>query len=201
MRHLAAVPGSGDGEDQGERLRRFRAANPRVIVLTKGPVPEAIPLSMGGERIRRPTLGELLDVIEPMFPPGTTEPGAPGPLARADRRRARHPHPAGPGSRAGRATPPGRRPARPLRPPAPERRAADCDPRMQGLRHRGSPAGGDLRLGPVRSGRPFHRPPPGRVPLLSPAPGRVHPAPLLCFLRDVSPATDWSSDASSASAL
>jgi hypothetical protein len=59
---LSLVP---DEPDQVPRLERFRAAHPEVVVLLKGLVPTAW---VGGTKIARPTLRDLLDDLEKMFP-------------------------------------------------------------------------------------------------------------------------------------
>ena len=60
---LSLVP---DEPDQVPRLERFRAAHPEVVVLLKGPMPTAW---VGGRKIVRRTLRDLLDELEEIFPP------------------------------------------------------------------------------------------------------------------------------------
>ncbi len=48
------------------RLERFRAAQPEVIILLRGPMPTAY---AGQAKVQRPTLRCLLDELEEMFPP------------------------------------------------------------------------------------------------------------------------------------
>ena len=60
---LSLVP---DEPDQVPRLERFRAEHPEVIILLKGPMPKAW---VGGRKIVRRTLRDLLDDLEEMFPP------------------------------------------------------------------------------------------------------------------------------------
>jgi hypothetical protein len=48
-----------------ERLERFRAAHPEVVVLLRGPMPTAW---VGGRKIVRQTLRVLLDELEEMLP-------------------------------------------------------------------------------------------------------------------------------------
>jgi hypothetical protein len=47
------------------RLERFRAAHPEVIILLRGAMPKAW---LGGRKITRQTLRDLLDDLEEMFP-------------------------------------------------------------------------------------------------------------------------------------
>jgi hypothetical protein len=51
--------------DQVPRLERFRAAHPEVIILLRGAMPKAW---VGGRRIARPTLRDLLDELGEIFP-------------------------------------------------------------------------------------------------------------------------------------
>jgi hypothetical protein len=60
---LSLVP---DEPDQVPRLARFRAAHPEVIILLRGPMPKAW---VGGRKIARRTLRDLLDELEEIFPP------------------------------------------------------------------------------------------------------------------------------------
>ena len=60
---LSLVP---DEPDQVPRLERFRAEHPEVVVLLRGPVPTAW---VGGRKIVRQTLRDLLDDLEEMFRP------------------------------------------------------------------------------------------------------------------------------------
>ncbi len=55
-----------DEPDQVPRLERFRAEHPEVIILLRGAVPKAW---VGGRKIARPTLHDLLDELELIFPP------------------------------------------------------------------------------------------------------------------------------------
>ena len=55
-----------DEPDQVPRLERFRAAHPEVIILLQGPMPKAY---VGGTKIARHTLRDLLDDLEQVFPP------------------------------------------------------------------------------------------------------------------------------------
>jgi hypothetical protein len=59
---LSLVP---DEPDQVPRLERFRAEHPGVVVLLKGPMPTAW---VGGRKIARYTLRDLLDDLEEIFP-------------------------------------------------------------------------------------------------------------------------------------
>ena len=59
---LSLVP---DEPDRVPRLERFRAAYPEVVILLRGTVPKAW---VGGRKIARPTLHDLLDDLEKMFP-------------------------------------------------------------------------------------------------------------------------------------
>ena len=61
---LSLVP---DEPDQVPRLERFRAAHPEVIILLRGAMPKAW---VGGRKIVRPTLRDLLDELEAIFPAG-----------------------------------------------------------------------------------------------------------------------------------
>ena len=63
---LSLVP---DEPDQVPRLERFRAAHPEVIILLRGPVPTAW---VGGRKIVRRTLRDLVDDLEEIFPPPAT---------------------------------------------------------------------------------------------------------------------------------
>jgi hypothetical protein len=69
---LSLMPGE---EDQVPRLERFRAAHPELVILLRGARPRAW---VGGRKIERRTLHDLLDVLEEIFPPGTQarHPGA-----------------------------------------------------------------------------------------------------------------------------
>lgn len=58
---MSAVP-----EDQAARLEQFKARHPGVVILVKGSFPVAHP---GGMPVRAPTVGELLDKLEKMYPP------------------------------------------------------------------------------------------------------------------------------------
>lgn len=60
---LAAPP---DEQDQVQRLKRFRAAHPDVVILLLGSCPKAW---VGGQRIKHPTLRGLLDRLEEIFHP------------------------------------------------------------------------------------------------------------------------------------
>ena len=60
---LSLVP---DEPDQVPRLERFRTAHPEVVVLLKGPMPTAW---VGGRKIARHMLRDLLDELEEIFPP------------------------------------------------------------------------------------------------------------------------------------
>ena len=60
---LSLVP---DEPDQVLRLERFRAAHSEVIILLRGPVPKAW---VGGRKIVRHTLRDLLDELEEMSVP------------------------------------------------------------------------------------------------------------------------------------
>ena len=60
---LSLVP---DEPDQVPRLERFRAEHPEVIILLRGAMPKAW---LGGRKIERPTLRDLLDELEEVFPP------------------------------------------------------------------------------------------------------------------------------------
>ena len=53
-------------QDQVPRLERFRAAHPEVIILLRGPMLTAW---VGGRKIERQTLRDLLDDLEEIFPP------------------------------------------------------------------------------------------------------------------------------------
>ena len=55
---LSLVP---DEPDQVPRLARFRAEHPEVIILLRGAMPTAW---VGGQKIQRPTLRDLLDDLE-----------------------------------------------------------------------------------------------------------------------------------------
>ena len=55
-----------DEQDQVPRLEQFRAAHPEVIILLRGAGPRAW---VGGRKIERPTLRDLLDELEEIFPP------------------------------------------------------------------------------------------------------------------------------------
>jgi len=58
-----------------DRLAAFKAANPGVPVLAfKGRTPMAWP-ALGQPTIEKPTLGELIDALEEIFPPGMRAPG------------------------------------------------------------------------------------------------------------------------------
>ena len=72
-----------DEPDQVPRLERFRAAHPEVIILLRGPMPKAW---VGGRKIVRHTLRDLLDDLEETFPPD-----AGGGLAQATRQASREP--------------------------------------------------------------------------------------------------------------
>jgi len=54
-----------DEPDQVPRLERFRAAHPEVIILLQGAMPKAW---VGGRKIVPPTLRDLLDELEDIFP-------------------------------------------------------------------------------------------------------------------------------------
>jgi hypothetical protein len=58
---LSLVP---DEPDQVPRLERFRTAHPEVIILLRGPMPTAW---VGGRKIVRHTLRDLLDELEDIF--------------------------------------------------------------------------------------------------------------------------------------
>ncbi len=60
---LSLVP---DEPDQVPRLEKFRAAHPEVIILLHGAMPKAW---VGGRKIARRTLRDLLDELEEIFPP------------------------------------------------------------------------------------------------------------------------------------
>jgi hypothetical protein len=60
---MSLVP---DEPDQVPRLERFRAAHPEVVILLRGPMPKAWVV---GRKIARPTLRDLLDDLEEIFPP------------------------------------------------------------------------------------------------------------------------------------
>ena len=60
---LSLVP---DEPDQVPRLERFRAEHPEVIILLRGPTPKAW---VGGRKIERRTLRDLLDDLEQVFSP------------------------------------------------------------------------------------------------------------------------------------
>jgi hypothetical protein len=55
-----------DEPDQVSRLEQFRAAHPEVIILLRGPMPRAW---VGGRKIARRTLRDLLDDLEQVFSP------------------------------------------------------------------------------------------------------------------------------------
>ena len=63
---LSLVP---DEPDQVPRLERFRAEHPEVIILLQGAMPKAW---VGGTKIARRTLRELMDDLEEIFPPPAT---------------------------------------------------------------------------------------------------------------------------------
>ena len=69
---LSLVP---DEPDQVPRLEQFRAVHPEVVVLLKGPMPTAW---VGGRKIVRRTLRDLLDELEEMFPPERPAPSSSG---------------------------------------------------------------------------------------------------------------------------
>jgi len=60
---LSLVP---DEPDQVPRLERFRAEHPEVIILLRGAMPKAW---VGGRKMTRPTLRDLLDKLEQVFSP------------------------------------------------------------------------------------------------------------------------------------
>jgi hypothetical protein len=60
---LSLVP---DEPDQVPRLEQLRAVHPEVVVLLKGPMPTAW---VGGRKIVRQTLRDLLDDLEQIFQP------------------------------------------------------------------------------------------------------------------------------------
>ena len=60
---LSLVP---DEPDQVPRLERFRATHPEVIILLRGAMPKAW---VGGRKIARRTLRDLLDELEEVFTP------------------------------------------------------------------------------------------------------------------------------------
>ena len=62
----AALPAAPDEEDQMQRLERFRAAHPDVVILLLGTCPKAW---VDGQRIERPTLRGLLDDLEEIVHP------------------------------------------------------------------------------------------------------------------------------------
>jgi hypothetical protein len=55
-----------DEEDQVRRLERFRATYPEVVILLRGTLPRAW---VGGRKIERRSLRDLLDELEEIFPP------------------------------------------------------------------------------------------------------------------------------------
>jgi hypothetical protein len=59
---LWLVPGE---PDQVPRLERFRAEHPEVVTLLRGAMPKAW---VGGRKIARRTLRDLLDELEGFFP-------------------------------------------------------------------------------------------------------------------------------------
>ena len=61
---LSLVP---DEPDQVPWLERFRAEYSEVIILLRGAMPKAW---VGGRKIVRPTLRDLLDELEAIFPAG-----------------------------------------------------------------------------------------------------------------------------------
>jgi hypothetical protein len=61
----AALSLMPDEPDQVPRLERLRAAHPEVIILLRGAMPKAW---VGGRKIARPTLRDLLDELEEIFP-------------------------------------------------------------------------------------------------------------------------------------
>jgi hypothetical protein len=63
---LSLVP---DEPDQVPRPERFRAAQPEVIILLRGPMLTAW---VGGRKIARRTLRHLMDDLEEIFPPPAT---------------------------------------------------------------------------------------------------------------------------------
>jgi hypothetical protein len=56
--------------DQMPRLEAFKRQHPRVAILLRGDMPAAW---TGSDVIRRPTLRELLDMLDEMFPPHTRD--------------------------------------------------------------------------------------------------------------------------------
>ena len=62
----AALPVAPDEQDQVQRLERFRAAHPGVVILLLGTCPRAW---ADGQPIERPTLRGLLDRLEEIFHP------------------------------------------------------------------------------------------------------------------------------------
>jgi hypothetical protein len=60
---LRLVP---DEPDQVPRLEQFRAEHPEVIILVRGGLPKAW---LGGRKIARHTLRDLLDELEQVFSP------------------------------------------------------------------------------------------------------------------------------------
>jgi hypothetical protein len=70
---LSLVP---DEQDQAPRLARFRAAHSELVILPRGARPRAW---VGGRKIERRTLHDLLDAVEEIFPPDTQgrHPGVP----------------------------------------------------------------------------------------------------------------------------
>jgi len=60
---LSLVP---DEPDQVPRLEKFRVEHPEVIILLRGAMPKAW---VGGTKIARHTLRDLLDDLEQVFPP------------------------------------------------------------------------------------------------------------------------------------
>ena len=59
---LSLVP---DEPDQVPRLERFRAEHPEVIILLRGAMPK---VWVGGRKIARPALRDLLDELEKISP-------------------------------------------------------------------------------------------------------------------------------------